>query len=139
MSWECPKCGKIFARDNQGHFCERVSQTDFLEMCTPEVADLYLAFLDHARTRFEVREQFTRKAVSWYAPSHKVFLVTHHKKRWLDSFYYLPDEYPEFPVHKTLWSMDGKRCAHYMRFQEAEDLDQTALNRLAEAYEYANS
>lgn len=137
MSWTCAKCGKTFARDNQGHFCERVSQAEFLAPCSAEVQQLYLRLLEHARSQLSVREQFTKKAATWYAPSETVFLVTHPKKKWLDSFYYLPDESPEFPVYKTHWSRNGKRCAHYLRFQDDEDLDESLLRRLKESYAFA--
>jgi len=41
MAWVCPKCGREFAKENQTHYCARVS-VDSLFKGKPE--DLVLAF-----------------------------------------------------------------------------------------------
>ena len=137
MSWTCPKCEKRFSRDNQSHFCEKVTQKEFLHHHNEEMGAYYLEFLAWAQQHFEIREQFTKKAVSWYAPNDRVFLVTRLKKRWLDSHYYFGEEILEFPVFKTLWSEKGDKCVHFMRVHDEEDLDEGCRRRLEEAYVFA--
>jgi hypothetical protein len=137
MSWTCPKCDKRFSRDHQSHFCEKVSQAEFLSLYSEHSVSLYLEFLAFAQQHFEIREQFSRKAVTWYAPNDRYMLVTRLKKKWLDCYYDFSAEILEFPVYKTAWSEKGDKCHHFFRLHDSEDLEEGLRRRLEESVAFA--
>ena len=65
--WTCPKCGRTFQRQNQGHFCGKASDSiDAYIMAQPEYTQEYLRAVRNAiRTALPEAEE----RISWSMPT----------------------------------------------------------------------
>ena len=67
MSWKCPKCGREFAKQNQGHFCVK-----------PQTVDEYIAaqdeairpVLDEVRSVLGAALPEAEERISWSMPTY---------------------------------------------------------------------
>lgn len=68
MSWKCPKCGRVFEKENQGHYCMK-----------PQTVDEYIAMQDEKiqPVLHEVRHLLksvlpeAEECISWSMPTYR--------------------------------------------------------------------
>lgn len=61
------------------------------------------------------------------------FLAIKAKREWLDIEFLLNRELNDFRIHKTFWATKS-RCAHFIRLETPDDVDDQLLLWLKESY-----
>ena len=63
--WTCPKCGRTFQKQNQGHYCGKAPESiDAYIMAQPEHAQQYLKEVRNA-----IRAALPEEKISWSMPT----------------------------------------------------------------------
>ena len=130
--WTCPRCRRQFANRNQAHSCGRFTVEQLLDGKPQEVVELYerLAALvgrcgevvvapTKTRVLFKVRTVFASVAVS---------------KNWLDVVLVLGRRLKHRRIKKAQEEYPG--VVHFLRVEQAEDLDADLASWLQEAYDH---
>jgi hypothetical protein len=130
--WTCPRCRRQFAHRNQAHSCGQFTVEQLLDGKPPEVVELYgrLASLiqrcgevvvapTKTRALFKVRTVFATVAVT---------------KNWLDVVFVLGRRLKHRRIKKAREEYSG--VVHFLRIEQAEDLDDELGGWLQEAYDH---
>lgn len=135
MSWKCPLCQKQFAKTNQSHICIQKNTKDLFTRSQPQVHETYKILVQQLKKRLRFTVTTSAKSITLYAPNHKAFYVMKPGKTFLDSFFILDEKLKEFPVYKVA-QPSKTRYAHFIRFYSKDDIEQTALNLIEQAYQF---
>lgn len=66
--WTCPKCGRTFSRQNQGHYCGKAPETiDEYIAAQPEEVQPYLR---KVRSAISIALPQARERISWSMPTY---------------------------------------------------------------------
>ena len=137
MPWTCPHCEKTFAKDKQSHICVKVEALSLFENKAPQLPELYHQVLETLREFCDFQVTTSTKSITLYGKEHRSFLVFKPKRQWMDIWFSLEREVDEFPVYKVQ-KYSKTRFVHYVRLEEAEDIQPVIFDWIAEAYTLTN-
>lgn len=131
--WRCPKCARVFANRNQTHTCSTLHDLDHhFANRDPLVREIYdrvaaavqsigpvIILPEKTRIAFQVRMSFAQ--------------VTPRRK-WLDGHVVLARRL-EHPRFRKIETFSPKNHLHAFRLEQPDDVDDTFVAWLREAYE----
>ena len=138
MSWTCPHCDKTFAKAHQSHQCVKVDPLSLFDNNAPHLLPLFQQLLKSTEEFCQLKVTASAKSITLYGTAHKSFLVLQPKRQWIDIWFPLDREIDEFPVFKVQ-QRSKSSFMHYVRLQDAEDIEQVVLDWIAEAYTLTNT
>jgi hypothetical protein len=131
--WHCPKCERAFANRNQTHTCRTLHDLEHhFASRDPIVRQIYdrviaamnsigpvIILLEKTRIAFQVRMSFAQ--------------VTPRQK-WLDGHVVLPRRL-EHPRFRRIETFSTRNHVHAFRLEKPDDVDDTVVAWLREAYD----
>lgn len=129
--WTCPHCGRQFANQNQSHACGRYSVEDHLESASPQVARLYMQFVDLVDNCGETIVEATKTSIALKSPG--LFAVVHFQKKGLKVSFWLPRRIDHTRISR-IEAISPQEYVHNVKLASLDDLDDQLQNWLCEAY-----
>lgn len=131
--WTCPKCERVFQKDNQSHICNEVDLDSLFEGKPDE---LVLAFDDLVQMLVQWEPFHMGVAVhSIVVTSQKAWLILKPMKKELDIKFY-SDSPVESDRIKRITEYRGK-YAHHIRVSSPEQLNDEVYRLLREGFEWS--
>jgi len=131
--WTCPKCERKFKTSNQSHSCTKVRLDDLFAGKPPE---LLLAFdgILYRVMEWEPNNVGTAtKAIVF--TNKKAWLIIKPMSKELDvKFYHTENIQSPYIKKSSQW---GKKWAHQIRIQNADQIDEEFLRLLRIGFDYA--
>lgn len=133
--WSCPKCGRPFKREGQGHSCVQIEEYALFERSSIEVLALYEILKD----RIEHLQPFfihpVEKAILFKNRAN--FLSVGTRKEGITVTFYL-DRYEELPRVRSHLQNSAKRIAHQVYVFEPGEIDLQLIRWIEESYRLLN-
>jgi predicted transport protein len=125
--WNCPNCGRSFRNTNQDHSCLITDLESHFVNKQQNVIDTFTVIRDEVMKLEGVKISSVKNAILFQAKSN--FLAIKSKKSHLDIEFVLDEKVEEFLIFKTVQKTKSK-CAHFVRLEWPEELDEQLLNWL---------
>jgi len=123
---------RSFKMTNQSHSCLVRDASHHFSNKKPEIKEIFDAITSIIDVLGPVQTSYVENAILIAATS--TFLAVKPKKNRVDIEFLLDHEVTDFPVHKTVRASKNK-IAHFVRFENAEEVDHVIANWLTEAYQ----
>jgi len=130
--WTCPRCRRHFSHRNQAHSCGQFTVEQLLDGKPPEMVELYEQLAEVIQRCGEVVVAPTKTRVLFKVRT--VFASVAVSKHWLDVVFVLGRRLKHRRIKKAQQEYPG--IVHFLRIEQAEDLDDDLAAWLQEAYDH---
>ncbi len=130
--WTCPRCRRQFANRNQMHSCGQFTLEQLLDGKPEEMVSLYEQLDDMISRCGEVVVAPTKTRVLFKVRT--VFASVAVGKKWLEVVFVLGRHLKHRRIKKAQAEYPG--IVHFLRIEEAEDVDAEFAAWLQEAYDH---
>ena len=133
--WNCPNCGRSFRNTNQDHSCMITDLESHFVNKQQNVIDTFEKIKNEVMQLEGVQINSVKNAILFQAKSN--FLAVKPKKTHLDIEFVLDEKVDEFPIYKTFQATKSK-CAHFVRLESPEEVDEQLILWLRKAYKISS-
>jgi hypothetical protein len=131
MSWICPNCDRELLKENQTHYCARVSVDSLFKGKTDELVLVFDKILAEVADWPEVLVSTTPNCIVFV--HHKTFLVIRPMQKVLDVKFYSETARTGFPIiQSTLYS--GKFASN-VRLKTLDELTPQVFKFIRQSYQ----
>lgn len=132
MAWDCPDCGRRFARRGQGHECSPAMTLDeYFETGPARERPIFDAVLEHLESLGPVHVE--PLSVGIYFKRAETVVTMRPMQRWEALSFSLP-RIVKHPLMTRKPIPHGGRWFHIVNVVEPDDIDDRIRNWLTEAY-----
>lgn len=130
MSWTCPKCERELVKENQTHYCAKVSLDSLFEGKAPGLILVFDKLLAEIADWENVTISTSPNCIVF--GHHKVFFVIRPMKKELDIQFYSQSIWEEYPVIKSL--LYGGKYENHIRISSVDDITPQLFSYIHTSY-----
>lgn len=132
MSWTCPECERVFARNKQAHSCESYPLDPLFFKSAKGVRELYDLLLARIKVFGPIDIRVGPYNVS--VRNLSTFMSIMPERDHLTIVFLRSELLDEFPIYQS-HKQSSKRWANYVKIESPEEINHQLIAWLKDAYE----